>query len=966
MFQTKLFLSGLILTLIMLAGCSGNGTNPTVPAKDTAPLPALSEADTIGHNLAGFWLADFDLGNMTAEIIPQRFPDLHYRTSVKLTIVITGWNSTTGVLDLDVIIKNTTGYDVYDLRLIIYTDDIGHMLLYPDGWTPLFDLTGGSSINPFKAYAKGEINRKFAANASYTEHLKIYFPDKKLTPVTIRWGVEASFPGNCTEPYSIAKLAQTDNKVDVEVLDWQNDVNRVLMIAPNITGDLFDDFSYQSGNTWTVTIANNMGVSAGDYNVLIAALSAGSASLPLYNYITVHVNATQLTVGEITGAIGLYEETCANYSIQASGDTGITYHWTCNPPSAGYFTLPNASNTDFCAYAVDLDTQVTLQVSVDSDNSSPVQKSKIVNISNGDQVFSPSNETPAWLAFSAQEIFTSGVYAYVAAGTNGLYIFNISDPLHPRWVSNIDTAGNAIGVYVSGEYAYVADEAKGVEIIDVTPPETPSFVKNWNTSKDSNDVVVLNGYGYVADGSYGLRIYDLATDILLKTVDTPSDAVGLKISNGSAFVADGSSGQFQIIDVDPPETAGITKQVSIPGGARAVDISNGYAYVASSSSGINIIDIDPPESAYLYNTLDTPNITNDIYILGNLAYVADSSTLLIINLDTYSVIKSLSTSAIDVVVSNGYAYVTQYDAGYQVIDVEPPDTAFIVKQVDNPDSPGGLTVIGNYLYVWDSDDGLFIFKILSPSNIQLLGSCDTAGTANDAFISGDYAFLADGSDGLVIIDINPPEVMSIVKTFDTPGTARGISISNNYAYIADDNNGVVVVDISSISSPAIVKTVNNPLPNSAQKITISGNYAYVANGSSGLRIIDITDPPNSYVYKEMDTSGTALDVQVSGNFAYVADGSSGLQIIQIDPLNIKKSVDTSGTPCAVFLSGGYAYLAEGISYSNLVFMDISPVDLSHIVANYSVSGAMDVFVAGNYAYVCAYDSANSLKIIKLW
>jgi hypothetical protein len=61
---------------------------------------------------------------------------------------------------------------------------------------------------------------------------------------------------------------------------------------------------------------------------------------------------------------------------------------------------------------------------------------------------------------------------YVASGSVGVEIFDISDPDAPQKVSTVDIGGPVISVAVSGSMLYTADHA-GVGLIDITEPSAP-------------------------------------------------------------------------------------------------------------------------------------------------------------------------------------------------------------------------------------------------------------------------------------------------------------------------------------------------------------------------------------------------------------------------------------------------------------------------------------------------------------
>jgi hypothetical protein len=76
-------------------------------------------------------------------------------------------------------------------------------------------------------------------------------------------------------------------------------------------------------------------------------------------------------------------------------------------------------------------------------------------------------------------------------------------------------------------------------------------------------------------------------------------------------------------------------------------------------------------------------------------------------------VKSVDTPgyASGVYVSDGYAFVADMDSGLQIIDVEPPESAYIVKTVGTPDSAYEVCVSDGYAYIADFDGGLRIIKL---------------------------------------------------------------------------------------------------------------------------------------------------------------------------------------------------------------------------------------------------------------
>src|SRR5262249_31387083 len=64
----------------------------------------------------------------------------------------------------------------------------------------------------------------------------------------------------------------------------------------------------------------------------------------------------------------------------------------------------------------------------------------------------------------ARSVAVSGRYAYVADETNGLVVYDISNPALPVRVSQTNDGGNGWSVAVAGQYAYLANLADGLRI----------------------------------------------------------------------------------------------------------------------------------------------------------------------------------------------------------------------------------------------------------------------------------------------------------------------------------------------------------------------------------------------------------------------------------------------------------------------------------------------------------------------
>ncbi len=288
-------LSGLLL-LVSIIGCSSKSTTPVQPEIVVMPSTNESVTEDNNHILSGIWKAEIDFETLECEVAPDRSSMVHYNVSGGIPFPQIQVNAIhpNGEIDLDVTLQNTYPIDVYDVRLIIYTNDSTDSFLDPEDWTPLYDIPGGLDINPFRAYSKSEPRRIFAKYSQQTENLRIF-----LEPghTWLAFAVDASFPSNCNEPVGIVNFTQgaLGNSVgafttaEIDVYDWQNDVSEVTLECPEITGQPSVSFSQISSISWQLNLVNDTGAPEGEYTGYIKALSADSGTLALYDQVKITV-----------------------------------------------------------------------------------------------------------------------------------------------------------------------------------------------------------------------------------------------------------------------------------------------------------------------------------------------------------------------------------------------------------------------------------------------------------------------------------------------------------------------------------------------------------------------------------------------------------------------------------------------------------------------------------------------------
>ncbi len=338
--KTMYLLSLMFILSLVVLGCSGTDNTPTAPAQQSENTGITAATDS-QYVLWGMWDWNFDLDKLEINAVPVRGPEAHFNVTSKvqppecydcLALAIAGFNPVTRIMNVNVTLKNPTVFTGRDVRGILYTNQFGHMITNPDDWTPIYDIVGGDTINPFKAFAKDQNKRSFVSGAKYSENYLVYIP-KPPYYGNIKYAVTAVWPGSAREPYMIDDFQQLDDipaytgssgDVQVSVYDWQDDVDYVRLYAEEITGDEYTEFANTSGNIWQLTLVNYQGVSAGDYTVMIKAHSEGTTDIALYDFATVTISELPPAKGWARNYPGGHNDIAfdANQNIYVAGSGG--------------------------------------------------------------------------------------------------------------------------------------------------------------------------------------------------------------------------------------------------------------------------------------------------------------------------------------------------------------------------------------------------------------------------------------------------------------------------------------------------------------------------------------------------------------------------------------------------------------------------------------------------------------------
>jgi hypothetical protein len=194
------------------------------------------------------------------------------------------------------------------------------------------------------------------------------------------------------------------------------------------------------------------------------------------------------------------------------------------------------------------------------------------------------------------------------------------------------------------------------------------------------------------------------------------------------------------------------------------------------------------------------------------------------------------------------------------------------------------------------------------------------------------------------------------------GATKAVDVQGNYAYVSE-GFALTILDVSNPAEPIVAS--RTMLPFEVSDIEVLGDYIYVACGNRGLRILNVSNPSEPVEIGFYITRG-ANKLAVAGNYVYVAALDNGLHIIDVSNPSTPTAIGYYGENAVdVAVAGDFAYLAHYDSggLNGLIILDITYRDDPNRVSLYLTDNPFGVTVAGNYVYIA--DWSSGLRIIDI-
>ncbi|MFC1975808.1 LVIVD repeat-containing protein [Chloroflexota bacterium] len=542
----------------------------------------------------------------------------------------------------------------------------------------------------------------------------------------------------------------------------------------------------------------------------------------------------------------------------------------------------------------------------------------------------------------------AGDYIYMASGKNGLRVIDISDPVVPLDVGFFHTPDAVSDVAVSGNYIFVSVVDQTLRVLDNSNPTELLEIGRYHAPDEILDVKVSDNHVYLATGDSGLRVVDISTPTAPKEIsvyNVSSARTVTIVGNFAYLIAD----KLHLLDISNPTTPAEVN-IFAKGGKKEITVEKQQAYATWNGyniAGVDIVDISKLTAPTLLGTVGAFFPLYDAAIMDN------------------------------------YIYLFALD-GLRMVDILDPTNPVTVGFYKMKTDGGNVIVADGYVYVTDYTNGLSVFKTMPvtiPEPTLTMELVDhRGGKVNNVFVQDNYAYVGFGPE-LAILDISAPHqpirIGHIVLPAKYRSIVQDITVAGPYAYVLDQNN-LWIVDVSNPVSLARVGNVStwptnlsSWTPHSNTSITVVGQYAYLTqescSGRSGsgnlchgkFKVMDVSDPTQPFEVSVFGTSGGrggyntgTREVQIIDTFAYVADSEEyGLRVFDVsDPTTPLEIGNSGGGAEDMVLRDGYAYVTNGY-WGGFRILDVSdPTSLNHMSIYDTPGRTWNVALVDHYVY----------------
>ncbi len=437
---------------------------------------------------------------------------------------------------------------------------------------------------------------------------------------------------------------------------------------------------------------------------------------------------------------------------------------------------------------------------------------------------------------------------YLSGDSKPFSTYSVNNPQSPHLLGYIEhDIGSNSQLIIDGDYAYLANGSGGLVIIDISRPQNPEIVTRLENETYPLRMAKEDDYLFLSHHYDLLQVYDVSTPAdpqQVSSFEYQYDIRNFDIEGDNLY----NSGYYDgisVLDISDPGDIEFLTEYDIPDATLAAFLIEDYLYIGEKNLGFRIHTLDEPSAPEQTGIYDLPLHGLTHFLTDQNLYLMYQDQLYIIDISDPSSPGTCDTinldrSYLNICVKEPYIYLMELQQGIFVYERIGRDSLEFIRSFTNEDYTFHALIDGNLGY-FSQSFMLHIYDITDPADSTVLGSMTPYYGAGQLYLNEGYIYTQcmDGSlsSEFTIIDVNDSENPMEVNRIEAPSDVTDIEFKDQYAYMGIYGEGIYIYDISDPAEPQYV--CHHDTPGYVRGLALYGDYIYVADLTS-LVILKLT------------------------------------------------------------------------------------------------------------------------------
>ncbi len=525
------------------------------------------------------------------------------------------------------------------------------------------------------------------------------------------------------------------------------------------------------------------------------------------------------------------------------------------------------------------------------------------------------------------DIVTTGSTAWIAVKDLGLVAIDLSDPARPveRTIYVIEDANSCAA---NGRFLMVGGTRSGLYLFDISDPDTPSFVSSLEKTAPgaalaASDKLFAAAYDHtvilMAVGDSGIKeISRLEAPSRIARAELAGTILHLLSSDGNVY-------RYNVSKPRLPEPHSSLPENNISdlctGANSGLALLKTGLIVPFPIPGTNDTSSEPRFPDPRYSLIHGEGMTKSPSFPGT-SIRCSGDRLIIFGPVTGFHFYRLGTEytraegevttrgfALDLVVIGEYIYLANGRDGLRIGRVAGNGSVEWTGHVPTTEARD-IAIEGDILVMANGMDGVKFFRNTVPDSPVLLSTYKSPSYLSAVRVQAGRAYLAGGFRGIEVVDFTDPASPVLVWREDL-SEVRGVDVDDGYLYVADGFNGFRIYSLAG-DLPELISTMDTP--GWASDLFISGDILHIADGQRGFMTIDVSDHSAPKKLGRIETGALARTIHARGDIVFIATQILGITAIDISnpgKPTIAARYKTVNDARGIFADDRFVYLASG-------------------------------------------------------